>query len=97
MQERIMAMRASAGGGVSDAQVNRLQQLLPNASTPDLDTARRQLKEVRSQAETLESGIPQIYTKGAPQSGTQHFVVGGKEYNIPAEKVAAFKKAKGLQ
>jgi len=65
MNERIMAMRASAGGGVSDSQVNRLQQMLPNASTPDYDTAERQLKEVGSQLSVLSTGVPTLNRAGS--------------------------------
>ena len=36
-------------------------------------------------------------TTSGGNGGTQRFVVNGIEYNIPTEKVAAFKKAKGLQ
>lgn len=69
MNERIMAMRQSAGGGVSDSQVNRLQAMLPNAATPDYDMGHRQIEQVRQQAAVLSGGIPAIHRKSAPASG----------------------------
>lgn len=60
--ENIQALRQSAGGGVSDAQVNRLVEMLPNASSPDLDYILRQTGQIRQTASRLAEGVPQ--TKG---------------------------------
>lgn len=60
MRENIQALRKSAGGSTSDSQVNRLEAMLPNESTPDLDTAMRQLNQVRQTALRLGPGAPQV-------------------------------------
>jgi hypothetical protein len=60
MRERILAMRKASGGNASEAQVNRMISMLPGPQTPDLDTARRQLKEVQNQADILSAGVPKV-------------------------------------
>jgi len=60
--ENIQALRQSAGGGVSDTQVQRLVEMLPNASSPDLDYILRQTGQIRQTASRLAEGVPQ--TKG---------------------------------
>lgn len=64
-RENLMALRKSAGGGVSDAQVNRLLEMAPGASTPDLDYLKRQTKQIRGTADRLSEGIPNV--KGGHQ------------------------------
>lgn len=59
-KENLQALRQSAGGGVSDAQVNRLMEMAPGASTPDLDYLLRQTAQIRYTAQRLSKGIPNV-------------------------------------
>ena len=57
--ENVQALRKSVGGGVSDSQVNRLDALVPGATTPDLDYALGQTNQIRSTATRLGQGVAQ--------------------------------------
>lgn len=59
-RENLQALRQSVGGGVSDAQVNRLMEMAPGANTPDLDYLLRQTGQIRSTAQRLSTGIPNV-------------------------------------
>jgi hypothetical protein len=59
-KENLQALRQSAGGGVSDAQVNRLMEMAPGASTPDLDYLKKQTGQIRLTANRLAEGLPQM-------------------------------------
>lgn len=67
--ENIQALRQSVGGSVSDTQVNRLVEMLPGASTPDLDYFLRQTGQIRSTANRLAKGVTQA-AGGARVHGT---------------------------
>lgn len=64
-KENLQALRQSAGGGVSDAQVNRLMEMAPGASTPDMDYLKRQTTQIRQTAGRLSEGVPSM--KGGHQ------------------------------
>jgi len=66
-KENLQALRKSAGGGVSDAQVDRLMQMAPGPNTPDLDYLKRQTGQIRQMAGRLSKGIPDV--KGGEQVG----------------------------
>jgi hypothetical protein len=55
-KENLQALRKSAGGSVSDAQVDRLMQMAPGASTPDLDYLKRQTAQIRQMWGRLAPG-----------------------------------------
>jgi hypothetical protein len=59
-KENLQALRKSAGGGVSDAQVNRLMEMAPGAQTPDIDYLKRQTGQIRLMAGRLSKGIPNV-------------------------------------
>lgn len=71
-KENLQALRQSVGGGVSDAQVNRLMEMAPGASTPDLDYLKRQTGQIRQTANRLAEGMPKMKgghaVKGGPTS-----------------------------
>ena len=84
-RENLQALRQSAGGGVSDAQVNRLMEMAPGANTPDIDFLLRQTKQIRQTANRLAKGVPQMQggstvegrqqsTDAAPPPGATHAV-----------------------
>jgi hypothetical protein len=54
--ENIQGLRKSAGGTATDSSVDRLIQMLPNASTPDLDYFLRQTGQIRQTAERIGKG-----------------------------------------
>jgi hypothetical protein len=58
--ENLQALRKAAGGTATESSVNRLIQMAPGASTPDLDYLLRQTGQVRAQAKTLGKGITGI-------------------------------------
>ena len=69
-KENLQALRQSAGGGVSDAQVNRLMEMAPGASTPDLDYLKRQTSQIRQTANRLAEGLPQMKGGHAVRGGS---------------------------
>lgn len=69
-RENLQALRKSAGGGVSDAQVDRLMEMAPGAGTPDLDYLLRQTAQIRATANRLAEGIPNV-TGGIPVEGNE--------------------------
>jgi hypothetical protein len=54
--ENIQALRKSAGGTATDSAVEKLDALIPNASTPDLDYLKGQTGQIRQTAERLGKG-----------------------------------------
>jgi hypothetical protein len=68
--ENIQAMRKAGGlPGGSDAQLNRLDKMLPDASTPDLDYFLRQTGQIRATRDRLAKGIPNVTGGTAVQGG----------------------------
>jgi hypothetical protein len=59
-RENLQALRKSAGGGVSDSQVDRLMEMAPGPATPDLDYLLRQTGQIRATANRLSKGIPNV-------------------------------------
>lgn len=59
-RENLQALRKSAGGGVSDSQVDRLMEMAPGAATPDIDYLLRQTNQIRMTANRLSKGIPKV-------------------------------------
>jgi hypothetical protein len=55
-RENLQALRKSAGGSVSDSQVDRLVSMAPGAHTPDLDYLMRQTSQIRGLADRLGQG-----------------------------------------
>ena len=56
-KERLQPLLKSAGGSVSDEQVNRLMQMAPGAQTPDLDFFNRQLDQIDQLRGNLAQGV----------------------------------------
>jgi hypothetical protein len=54
--ENIQALRKSAGGTATDSAVEKLDQLIPGASTPDIDYLLGQTGQIRATAERLGKG-----------------------------------------
>jgi len=69
-RENLQALRKSAGGGVSDSQVDRLMEMAPGAATPDLDYLLRQTGQIRATANRLSKGIPNV-TGGNQVQGSE--------------------------
>jgi hypothetical protein len=70
--ENVQAMRKAAGGTATDSAVDKLDALLPNASTPDIDYLLRQTGQITKTANRLGLGV----TTAAgglehPRTGTQ--------------------------
>ena len=57
-RENIQGMRKSAGGGVSDKQVDRLEAQLPGPETPNADYANSQIKWLNQTLQRLSEGVP---------------------------------------
>lgn len=55
--ENVQAMRKAAGGTATDSSVKKLDDLIPGASTPDLDYFLRQTGQIRSTAQRLGTGV----------------------------------------
>lgn len=85
---------AAKGVTVEDAQNLAYDKLkgLTEAVNPD---NRGLMDTIKSALHGKNVPSPGGKSEAAPT--TQRFEVGGKVYNIPADKVAAFKKAKGIQ
>jgi hypothetical protein len=93
--ENIQAMRKAAGGTATDSSVAKLDALIPNASTPDLDYFLRQTGQIRSTASRLGKGVTTVSgglklpaenaPAGAPKAGD---VEGGYRFKggNPADK-----------
>jgi hypothetical protein len=54
--ENIQGLRKSAGGTATDSSVDRLIQMLPGPSTPDLDYFLRQTAQIRATADRIGKG-----------------------------------------
>jgi hypothetical protein len=77
--ENIQALRKSAGGTSTDSAVDKLDALIPNASTPDLDYLKGQTGQIRATAERLGKGAT-VATGGLTVRGQQK----GSVYAPPA-------------
>ena len=111
-KERLQPLRKSAGGGVSDSQVDRLMTLAPSAATPDPDYLNRQLDQIDQLRTNLAKGVttatgglkvrgqgnPYAPPKAGPQtSGVSVTDPGGTVHTFPNQAAAnAFKKAAGF-
>lgn len=91
-RENLQALRQSAGGGVSDAQVNRLMEMAPGAGTPDLDYLKRQTSQIRQTAGRLSEGLPKM--KGGHAVRTNANAPGAE--GPPAEVVQAAREGQYL-
>lgn len=69
--ENVQALRKSAGGTATDSAVDKLDQLIPGASTPDLDYLLGQTGQIRATAERLGKGATTT-TGGLTVRGQQH-------------------------
>jgi hypothetical protein len=56
-KENLQSLRKSAGGSVSDAQVDRLMSMAPGSATPDLDYLLRQTGQIRQMRARLAAGV----------------------------------------
>lgn len=56
LREQSIGMRSMVGSGVSNQQVNKIQELLPNAGS-DIDYSMKQLDAMQSQLDRLHSGV----------------------------------------
>lgn len=100
-RENLQGLRKSAGGGISDAQVDRLMSMAPGANTPDLNYLLTQTGQIRQLRQRLAQGVTTarggISVRGnAPAasapSSVQTLTDGGVTYQIPAGQVAEFRK-----
>jgi hypothetical protein len=58
--ENIQALRKSAGGTSTDSAVDKLDQLIPNGTTPNLDYLLGQTSQIRQTAERLGKGVTTV-------------------------------------
>ena len=57
LHENVQALRKSAGGIATDASVDKLDHLIPDASTPDIKYFKNQLETLRQTANRLSKGV----------------------------------------
>lgn len=66
--ENVQALRKSAGGTATDSAVEKLDSMIPNASTPDLNYLLGQTGQIRNTAQRLGKGATQaaggLHVKG---------------------------------
>lgn len=105
LTENAMAMRSvlKTGAGSEDVRA-AIQDTLPGILSPDKSFALRQLDAFDKTLARLHRGVPRVAlpessTPGemkekvaAAAGGTKSFSVNGSIYDIPADKVSAFKK-----
>jgi hypothetical protein len=105
-REAMMNLMRLQSGGKQGArgqfQAEAAIQQLPGGKTPDSATARLQMEYAQESLDQYRSGIPDTLpgfkkepsfkeTSGA-SAGGQRFADNGVTYNIPADKIEAFKK-----
>lgn len=90
--ENIQAMRPSAGGTSTDSSVAKLDALIPNASTPDIDYFLKQTGQIRSTAQRLGTGV----TTAAGGSNLRNGSAGGgnKGGDIPSAAAKQLQEGK---
>jgi hypothetical protein len=106
-RENLQSLRKSAGGGISDAQVEKLMQMAPGASTPDLDYLKRQTGQIKALRARLAKGVSTakggLAVQGgaqppATQGGASVTAPDGTVHQFPNQAAAAqFKAAAGIQ
>lgn len=98
LADTLGTLRAALGLPATQTMTELSMNLMPGASTPDSSFAKDKMK-LLDQMVTNAVGIPALKGvtgaagsagKGTP--GTTSFTDGGKTYNIPNDKVSAFKK-----
>jgi hypothetical protein len=99
-RENIQALRKASGGGISNAQIDRMIAMLPSPATPNALYAARQLELLNLMIGRLAKTIPA--TVGGPKLDVNSPVNSpansvtlksrGKVYNIPIDQVDAFRK-----
>ncbi len=95
--ENVQALRKAAGGTATDSSVAKLDELIPNGTTPDLNYLLKQTGQIRQTAERLSKGVTTVkggegVRGGHANQGPQALTDGGVTYHIPQDQVAAFKK-----
>lgn len=95
-REQIMALRASVGGGVSDAQVNRLVSQVPDGTSPDYDFSKRQIETLKQSIARLTPGVATankgltVHGQGKPNN----MVPPSQGGNLPAAAAAQLEEGK---
>lgn len=96
MAESAQAMSSLQGIGArgSDTLRAAIVAMLPSGSTPSRKYAESQMKKFQIELDQLRKGVPTLggLSGGAP-AGTISFTDAGVTYDIPKDKVAAFKRA----
>ena len=97
--ENVQALRASVGGGVSDSQINRLEAMVPGATTPDVNYLLGQTKQIRATADRLGQGVGTaaggLRVRGQARPPSQNTPQGSApagDVPIPAEAAAQLKE-----
>lgn len=90
--ENIQALRKSAGGTATDSAVEKLDSMIPNASTPDINYLLGQTGQIRNTAERLGKGATEA-------SGGLHVRRGGKSAGstpTPSGMAVSLSDARGM-
>ena len=97
LSESAQALVSLQGMGArsSDRMRAAVAAMLPGAATPSKKYAQGQMKKLQTEIDALEKGVPTLggLSGGGAPSGTISFTDAGTTYDIPKDKVAAFKKA----
>jgi len=100
LSESAQALVSLQGMGArsSDRMRAAVAAMLPGAATPSKKYAEGQMKKLQVEINALQKGVPSLggldrQTGGGAPSGTVSFSEGGTTYDIPKDKIAAFKKA----
>lgn len=93
LNERAMSLRGVAGIGASAQDVRgAIHAMLPGIGSGNTQMMTKQLDAFDQQVKVLKSGIAKPGKGGGASEETTKFTDGGKTYNIPNDKVSAFKK-----
>jgi hypothetical protein len=102
--ENVQALRKSAGGTATDTAVEKLDALLPNGTTPDIDYLLKQTGQIRQTAGRLGKGVTTVQgglklpseggvADSAPLGTTSKpdgvYEMNGKSYRVQGGKVYA--------
>jgi hypothetical protein len=89
--ENLQALRKAGGlPGSTEAQIDRLVAMLPNASTPDLDYFLKQIGQIKATRDRLASAIPDV-TGGTKIDGKSNTLAKPKAPAAPAPSGATVK------
>jgi hypothetical protein len=94
--ENIQALRKSAGGTATDSSVEKLDALIPDSSTPDLNYLKGQTNQIRQTAQRLGVGATTA-TGGLKVRGQGKGITPPPSGNAPAIKVGQPVKLKNGQ